>query len=239
VGRPKKDGVDYFSHDINATGGRTIFTLESKYGNDGYAFWFKLLEILGAQSSLSYDCSDYSNWSFLVAKTKVSEEKAAEILDTLSQLEAIDKELWSEKVIWVEKFSERLDDVFRKRGTETPEKPSFCHRNTEECVQSVTESTQSKGKERKGKDSIVECMVLSAPKIKFQKPTIEEIREYCQERRNRIVAERFYDWNESKGWKVGNQAMKDWKAAVRTWEAKDLNNSQSKPMTDAERIMSQ
>jgi len=152
VGRPKKDGVDYFSHDINATGGRTIFTLESKYGNDGYAFWFKLLEILGAQSTLSYDCNDCSNWFFLIAKTKVSEEKATEILNTLSQVDAIDRDLWCEKVIWVEKFSERLDDVFRKRGAETPKKPSFCRRNAEIEDVSVTESTQRKGKERKGKE---------------------------------------------------------------------------------------
>src|ERR1035437_5717400 len=100
MGRPKKDGVDYFSNDIGASGGRTMFTLESKYGNDGYAFWFKLLEILGAQSSLSYDCNDCSNWLFLIAKTKVSEEKATEILDLLSQVDAIDPDLWQVKVIW-------------------------------------------------------------------------------------------------------------------------------------------
>jgi len=81
-------------------------------------------------------------------------------------------------------------------------------------------------------------MVLPAPKTKMIKPTVEEIREYCQERRNRIVAERFYDWNESKGWKVGNQSMRDWKAAVRTWEAKDDTSPQANPMSDLERIMS-
>lgn len=56
---------------------------------------------------------------------------------------------------------------------------------------------------------------------KFIRPTIEEVKAYCQERRNRVDAERFIDFYESKGWKVGNQAMKDWKACVRTWEKRD------------------
>ena len=55
----------------------------------------------------------------------------------------------------------------------------------------------------------------------FVKPSVEEIREYCQERKNSISAESFFDFYESKGWKVGNQPMKDWKACVRTWERRD------------------
>lgn len=53
---------------------------------------------------------------------------------------------------------------------------------------------------------------------KFIKPTVEEIKIYCQERKNTVNADKFFDFYESKGWKVGNQPMKDWKAAVRTWE---------------------
>lgn len=55
---------------------------------------------------------------------------------------------------------------------------------------------------------------------RFKKPTVQEISEYCQERQNAIDAQRFFDFYESKGWKVGNQPMKDWKAAVRNWEAR-------------------
>lgn len=55
-------------------------------------------------------------------------------------------------------------------------------------------------------------------KKRFQKPTVEEIRSYCQERKNEIDAESFFNYYESKGWKIGNAPMKEWKAAVRTWE---------------------
>ena len=60
---------------------------------------------------------------------------------------------------------------------------------------------------------------------KFIKPTIEEIRAYCSERRNNVDAESFYDFYESKGWFVGKNPMKDWKAAVRTWEKNDYGKN--------------
>ena len=52
-------------------------------------------------------------------------------------------------------------------------------------------------------------------------PSVDEVREYCFERGNGVDAETFVDFYASKGWKVGNAPMKDWKAAVRTWEKRD------------------
>ena len=53
---------------------------------------------------------------------------------------------------------------------------------------------------------------------RFEKPTLSEIKQYCIERKNNVDAQHFYDYYESNGWKVGKNSMKDWKAAVRTWE---------------------
>lgn len=53
---------------------------------------------------------------------------------------------------------------------------------------------------------------------RFEKPTLSEIEQYCTERNNNVKAEQFFDYYESNGWKVGKNSMKDWKAAVRTWE---------------------
>lgn len=58
-------------------------------------------------------------------------------------------------------------------------------------------------------------------KKQFKKPTIEEIKNYCKERNNNINAETFYNFYESKGWYVGKNKMKDWKACIRTWEQKN------------------
>ena len=47
---------------------------------------------------------------------------------------------------------------------------------------------------------------------------MEEISNYCKERNNSVDAQRFFDFYESKGWKIGKNQMKDWQAAVRNWE---------------------
>jgi hypothetical protein len=53
---------------------------------------------------------------------------------------------------------------------------------------------------------------------KFIIPKIEEIKNYCQERNNNVNSDKFFNFYESKGWMVGKNKMKDWKAAIRTWE---------------------
>jgi phage replication O-like protein O len=58
---------------------------------------------------------------------------------------------------------------------------------------------------------------------KFIPPTVEQIRKYCKERNNSVDAEKWIDFYISKGWMIGKNKMKDWKAAVRTWER---NNKQ-------------
>lgn len=65
----------------------------------------------------------------------------------------------------------------------------------------------------------------SAPSRVFQKPSFEELKAYCQERRNNISPQKFLDHYEANGWKVGRNPMRDWKAAVRTWEPRNgVNN---------------
>lgn len=61
----------------------------------------------------------------------------------------------------------------------------------------------------------------------FRKPTLEEVQAYCKERKNSVDAQRFIDFYESKGWKVGTSPMKDWKASVRTWEKRQTPQPQA------------
>ena len=58
-----------------------------------------------------------------------------------------------------------------------------------------------------------------------KKPTVEEIKQYCLQRNNGIDAEQFYDFYESKNWYVGKNKMKNWKAAIRTWEKRKTKTS--------------
>ena len=60
----------------------------------------------------------------------------------------------------------------------------------------------------------------------FTPPTLEEVKNYCQERNNTVNPEKWISHYQSNGWKVGKNQMKDWKAGVRTWEG---NSFESKP----------
>ena len=78
------------------------------------------------------------------------------------------------------------------------------------------------GKDRLGNVSIEEDNISDSKESqrvsRFTPPTVDEVREYCFERMNNVDAEAFVDFYSSKGWMVGKNKMKDWKAAVRTWE---------------------
>ena len=68
------------------------------------------------------------------------------------------------------------------------------------------------------KDKYKENNNTNSQKEKFKKPTLEEIKKYCLERKNSINPIQFFDFYESKGWLIGKNPMKDWQAAIRTWE---------------------
>ena len=164
LSRPMKKGVDYFPH--ACTHGQTMFILEQRWGNDGYAFWFKLLELLGSTEGHFLDTENAATREFLAAKTHLSVEQCYEILNLLADLDAIDQELWEKHhIIWCQNFVDHLEPVYRKRKTEPPSKPSFCDENSSIDDVSVTESTQSK-----------------VNKIKVNKIKVNKIKEKVKER---------------------------------------------------------
>lgn len=56
---------------------------------------------------------------------------------------------------------------------------------------------------------------------RFTPPTVDDVRSYCSERKNTVDPQRWFDYYSANGWMVGKNHMKDWKAAVRTWESKE------------------
>ena len=82
-------------------------------------------------------------------------------------------------------------------------------------------------------DTDSEYMAAAAPQPKrtrFTPPSVEEVAEYCRERGNKVDPQQFVDFYASKGWKVGNSPMKDWKAAIRsTWERQERQQSRAAP----------
>ena len=99
-----------------------------------------------------------------------------------------------------------------------------------ECIQDVSNAdTQVRlgkdniGKVNVGEDRVVDedINVPTKPSKRFTPPTVEEVAQYCFDRVSTVDPQRFVDYYTSNGWMVGKNKMKDWKAAVRTWEQND------------------
>ena len=117
-----------------------------------------------------------------------------------------------------------------------------CNRNRENISKryerirpntTVYETYQEKEEEKEKeellkKDISNEISKKSTRQKKFVPPTVEEVAAYCLERKNKVDAAYFVDHYTSNGWKVGKQNMKDWKAAVRTWEKNGYNQPSKK-----------
>ena len=73
----------------------------------------------------------------------------------------------------------------------------------------------------------------------FIPPALEEVTAYCRERNNNVDAQRWYDFYSAKGWMIGKNKMKDWKAAVRTWEksstSKQIKSKSTNPFLELAR----
>lgn len=72
----------------------------------------------------------------------------------------------------------------------------------------------------------------------FQKPSLDDIRAYCISRGNNVDPEQFLNFYESKGWMVGKTPMRDWRAAIRTWEKRENDSPRRRsPITRSESVL--
>ncbi len=138
-------------------------------------------------------------------------------------------------------YTEQLEELdVKKDGSYTEKVPEIPMATTWQ-----PHGNQALTQVRLGKDSIVKDSIDNIgdsdesqtvkKRKQFKPPTVEEVQEYCSERMNNVNAESFVDFYESKGWMVGKNKMKDWKAAVRTWE-KGNNSNQRTYSTKEEAI---
>jgi len=173
MSRPKKAIVEYFPH--YTANGKTIYILESEYGNNGYAFWFKVLELLGSTENHFIDCRDKPTWRFILAKSLLDEGMCKKILDTLAEVDAIDSELWRGGIIRSQNFIDNLSAVYQRRGVNVVTKPQLIgllSTKTPLNGHNVNINPTSIVKESKGKKSKGDSQdKLEQQKTKFQELT--------------------------------------------------------------------
>ena len=163
MARPKKEGMDYFPHDTDAVNDEKIEALRLLYGNDGYAFYFILLERIYRTAEFELDISDAETIQILSRKVGVSVEKFEQMLESALKRKCFDREAYeSRKVLTSPGIKKRAGVVVEKRkkmqqryqlsknDVSSPVSDEFLPQKPD---RNAAESTQSKVKQRKEKES--------------------------------------------------------------------------------------
>ena len=114
-----------------------------------------------------------------------------------------------------------IDRMEEKCETNRRNRKSSKDDEAERIVTNANEQERNAIYKDKDKDKDKEKENKKREGVRFTPPSVEEVRAYCQQRNNGIDAEAFVAFYASKGWKVGNSPMKDWKQCVITWEKRD------------------
>lgn len=222
----------YFSHDSNARNDNKILAMRSEYGLEGYAMYFMIVEILREQTDYRLKVDKYI-YGALAVQLQCEKEDLKKFLDDCVnefELFSIENELlYSESLLrrmeQVERISKKCSDAASKRWEKQREESgndaNGMHEHSGSTADDIHEqSNKKKRNESKGNES--KLNEIKPKEIKhIIPPTLEYVSEYCKERKNGIDPEVFIDWNASKGWMIGKDKMKDWQAAVRTWEKRN------------------
>ena len=124
----------------------------------------------------------------------------------------LEQALWIKIARRIDQEREKYESIKIKRAEAGKKHKGNQHK------QETEKKEMQKAQEKKEKEEKTEKLPKNKKVQTFEKPTVEEIQAYCIERKNGVDARSFFDFYESKGWKVGTAKMKDWKASVRTWE---------------------
>jgi len=131
--------------------------------------------------------------------------------------------------IAIPNYEHHLSQSAKRRGVEAKKK------RTQRKKTSRAAGDKNGTREEKRREESVTTNVVTQRRAMFVRPTLDEVAAYCWQRKNQIDPLQFIDHYESNGWKVGKNPMKDWKAAVRTWEKNDLRkgNQNAQPRAQA------
>jgi len=133
---------------------------------------------------------------------------------------------WGWRIVNFQKYRDIRDEEARRIANRSYKREERA-RKRQQVSEHLPDSQQSQPMSAHTEvevDTEVEAIKVSH----FVRPSLEEVSSYIAERGNLILPDAFMDFYQSKGWKVGNQAMKDWRAAVRQWERRISPNAKNK-----------
>ena len=202
---------------------------EMPNGKDYILFYLKLLlESVNHEGHLRFSETIPYNEQMLAVITNTNIDVVRCAMKVLLELKMI--EILDDSTIY-------MAEVLKITGSETAEARRVKqYRENKKLLQNCTNvqkcNTEIEIEKDKELESDKEKEVIKSDKptrTRFVPPTIEDVKAYCLERQNNVDAERFIDYYTSNGWQVGRHKMKDWKAAVRTWEKNGYSTNAKTP----------
>lgn len=205
-------------------------------GKDYILFYLKLLcESVDHDGNLRFNEEIPYNEQMLATITRTNVDivrSAVKVFEQLQMIEILDdgtyfmrevKKMLGSETYWAERKRIQKEKQAQLEGVGNfPTSPS---KSIEKELDTEKELDLDLDLEKKKKS-------IKKTASRFTPPTLEDVQAYCRERNNSVDAQRFIDYYTSNGWKVGKNSMKDWKAAVRTWE-----RSSARPATKQSGIM--
>jgi hypothetical protein len=231
----------YMIHDENASRDVKVLKMREKYGARGYGLFWEIVEYL-------FSVDGKAELNAKVVSFAIGEDIRAvraflsDCIEVYQLFESDGTFFWSKRLLSqidrIISISEQRSMAGRKRhnrksdnskqikeldSIEIEKLPSNCSANAKQ----LNSNCSAINKINRINEIDSNCRERKQP-IKFSKPSIEEIEAYCIERENTVNPIQFFDYYEANGWRVGKNPMKDWKAAVRTWERNDSGGKKSK-----------
>lgn len=219
---------EYFSHDYNARNDLNMKKLFMGEGLAGIGLYWCIVEML-------YEKGGYIELDYIpiiAFDLRTTEEVVHNVIEKYGLFTSNDTHFYSNGVLnrlnlraeKSEKARKSIEARWKKAKENNGENTDEIRTYKESITIKEKKSKENKNREKNKEKEIVKEKTAS----RFTPPTIDEVKEYCSERGNNVDAQRFIDYYTANGWKVGRNSMKDWKAAVRTWERSDDNKPAQK-----------
>ena len=154
MARPTKDGMDYFPHDTDAANDEKIEALRALHGNDGYAFYFIVLERIYRSAGAEFDVSKPAVLAALIAKVGVNKDQFYSMLETAFDIECLDRKAYQDsKVLTSNGVKKRANEVNSMRDKWRRNKSKKVENKTDNSGENLAENPEENRVENQGENA--------------------------------------------------------------------------------------
>jgi hypothetical protein len=206
--------MKYINHMTVAGEDEKIQALRDEFGVAGYGAYWLIVEKIAAQirpESVSINLTlSWKKWGLYL---DIRPSLARKMIESMNKVKLItlqsDEKSATIGIPNILKYADEYSKRVGIKAGQCPEKVPIVS-GTPALLALPEQPTKEKGR-------------------RFTPPSLDEVRSYCAERRNNIDPQGFLDFYAAKGWLIGKTPMKDWRAAVRTWEKRNMENTPQEP----------